>query len=486
MSTMLDPGGRARPETGGPAATQTLADVPQARRCPVRAPRTTQRDGQQGLQRDLRPDQPRHDQPRHDQPRHDQPRHDQPRQDRPRGDRARHDQSRQDQSREQHRDLPRDGRRDGNRDQRRAPSPIVQVSLDGNRPAWLVLGYRELHFVLSSPEIFTCDPRHRARRGPVSPDWAPLPGAGRRPSLLHTDGDEHRRRYRAINDVLSDVDVFLLRARAEAVTDSVIDEFAGTGSADLISAFAHQVPALALASLCGPDDLGADEIADDLVALVDNRSDAVRGHRRLLDRLRGLLADRLDEPSDDIISTLVDHPEELTDDEIVEDLAVVLGLGMRTVTAWIGTSLRLLLTDGSFALELSGGRRSVMQALTQVLWEDTPVQVAAGRWAARDIQLGGQHIQAGDMIALGLAAANSDPRVTGAGTNSAHLSFGHGAHRCPYPAQEIAEVITRTAIEVLLDRLPNIRLAVPAEALVWRRTAWNRALTALPVRFSPV
>jgi len=35
------------------------------------------------------------------------------------------------------------------------------------------------------------------------------------------------------------------------------------------------------------------------------------------------------------------------------------------------------------------------------------------------------------------------------------MSFGHGEHGCPYPAPELAEVIARTAVEVLLDRYPT-------------------------------
>ncbi|HEY7486340.1 MAG TPA: cytochrome P450, partial [Streptosporangiaceae bacterium] len=56
---------------------------------------------------------------------------------------------------------------------------------------------------------------------------------------------------------------------------------------------------------------------------------------------------------------------------------------------------------------------------------------------------------------------------------------------CPHPAQEIAEVIAEIAIEVLLDRLPDVTLAVADEALVWRASPWMRGLIALPVRFSP-
>ncbi len=125
-----------------------------------------------------------------------------------------------------------------------------------------------------------------------------------------------------------------------------------------------------------------------------------------------------------------------------------------------------------------------------MLWEDTPLQNMSGRWAIRSTQLAGQHIQTGDMLVLSCAAANGDPQVRpdsfeGPGGNHAHMSFGHGEHRCPYPAQEIAETIVRAAVEVLLDRLPDTDLAVSPDALVWRPSPWLRGLSALPVHFSP-
>lgn len=99
------------------------------------------------------------------------------------------------------------------------------------------------------------------------------------------------------------------------------------------------------------------------------------------------------------------------------------------------------------------------------------------------------------MLLLGLGAANTDPLIRqeavsgGAGhhaANGSHLAFSHGEYRCPFPAQEIAETIARTAIEVILDRLPDLRLAVPAEELVRRPSAFLRGMNALPVRFAPV
>jgi cytochrome P450 len=66
------------------------------------------------------------------------------------------------------------------------------------------------------------------------------------------------------------------------------------------------------------------------------------------------------------------------------------------------------------------------------------------------------------------------------------MSFGHGEHGCPFPAPELAEIMARTAVEVLLDRIPDVELAVPADSLQWRPSVWMRGLFALPVTFTPV
>ncbi|MBP2329039.1 cytochrome P450 [Kibdelosporangium banguiense] len=97
-------------------------------------------------------------------------------------------------------------------------------------------------------------------------------------------------------------------------------------------------------------------------------------------------------------------------------------------------------------------------------------------------------IRQDDLLILGLAAANHDPLVrpdpqmlTG---NQAYMSFSNGEHGCPYAAQEIAKVIAEAAIEVLLDRLPDVLLAVPADTLTWRPSPLFRGLSTLPVKFT--
>jgi cytochrome P450 len=224
--------------------------------------------------------------------------------------------------------------------------------------------------------------------------------------------------------------------------------------------------------------------------MIDGRERAIAGQTHLATSMAQLLADRRAEPADDVVSRMLADRGGFSDEEIAQDLMVMMAAGHQPTADWIGNSLRLMLTDDRFAASLFGGRSSVADAMNEVLWEDTPTQNVAGRWAARDTRLGGRRIRAGDLLLLGLQGANSDPQVRTDGSltggNSAHFSFGHGEHRCPFPAQEIAEVIARTGIEVVLDRLPDIDLAVPAESLTRRPSPWLRGLTELPVRFTPV
>lgn len=84
---------------------------------------------------------------------------------------------------------------------------------------------------------------------------------------------------------------------------------------------------------------------------------------------------------------------------------------------------------------------------------------------------------------LSLAAANTDPALTNdqrAG-NRAHLAWSAGPHNCP--AQSPARLIAAVAVEKLLDRLPDVELAVPVDELEWRPGPFHRALASLPVRF---
>ncbi|MEU6390964.1 cytochrome P450 [Streptomyces sp. NPDC046939] len=377
---------------------------------------------------------------------------------------------------------------------RREHGPVAPVLLDGDVPAWLVLGYSEVSYVTAHDELFARDSRRWNQWEHIPEDWPLLPFVGYQPSVLFTEGAEHRRRAGVITHALEQVDQFELARECALIADRLISAFAGSGQAELMAAFTHPLAMLAAVRMCGMPLAGTEtqDLVDDLRISLDaaEGDDPVAAYVRVGERIQRLVKEKRERPGADVTSRMIQDPAGLTDEEIVQDLISVIAAAQQPTANWICNTLRLLLTDERFALNVSGGRLSVGEALNEVLWLDTPTQNFIGRWAVRDTQLGGRRIRAGDCLVLGLAAANTDPQIwpeshVGA-ENAAHLSFSNGEHRCPYPAPLLADVIARTAVETLLDRLPDLVLAVDPAELRWRPSIWMRGLVELPVSFTPV
>ena len=60
-----------------------------------------------------------------------------------------------------------------------------------------------------------------------------------------------------------------------------------------------------------------------------------------------------------------------------------------------------------------------------------------------------------------------------------HLAFGHGIHFCV--GAPLARLEAEIAIGTLLDRFPDLSLAVPPAELRWRHSTLMRGLETLPV-----
>ena len=116
------------------------------------------------------------------------------------------------------------------REMRRDHGPVVPVLLESGEPAWLVIGYREAHRVLTDGQLFGRDPyRYHG------PDYVPPQTVGYMPDMLmFLDGQVHARRIGAVAAALAEVDQFGLRADCERFADRLIDAFAGAGEVELM------------------------------------------------------------------------------------------------------------------------------------------------------------------------------------------------------------------------------------------------------------
>ncbi|MFD0276258.1 cytochrome P450 [Kitasatospora sp. NPDC127111] len=370
--------------------------------------------------------------------------------------------------------------------------PVAPIELEPGVEAWLVLGYPELLELTRNEALFSKDSRRWRvpAEGRLAADSRLLPMTSWRPTLLNLDGAEHQRLRAAVADTLAQIDHRQLRETTEAAADALIDGWGPDGTADLIAQYARRLPLLVFTQLLGLPAEAGPHLVELISHFVDSSEKSVRANAEFQAILVDLVRRRRAVPGADLTSWLLAHPAALTDEEAVHHLVVLMVAGNETSINWTGNTLRLLLTDRRFRATLTGGRLTVSDALEEVLWRDPPTQNFPGRWATGDTVLGGQYISAGDLLVLGLAAANADPAAQGTasaghvtlGGNRAHLAWGAGKHVCP--AQHPARIIVETAVETLLHRLPDLQLAVPPGELAWRPSPWSRALVSLPVLYS--
>ncbi|MFF7649544.1 cytochrome P450 [Streptomyces sp. NPDC007983] len=373
---------------------------------------------------------------------------------------------------------------------RGAHGQVAPVLLEGGVPAWLVLGYREIRQVVTDVETFGRDSRRWNRWDEVPADWPLMPWVAHSPMIHFTEGDEHRRRSAAVSDALAVMDPFDLRARCERFADDLIDKFIGSGTADLVFDYVYSVPALAMGTMFGLPEERLEYLAEAVTVSLLSTDQAMAAQQRAAGEVRRLVEEKRETPGPDVTSRYLHNCPDLTDEQLVGDLMVMMAAGMPAASYWIGNTVRLMLTDDRFAVTLAGGRRSIGEAMNEVLWADSPLQNVIGRFATRDTRLGGQYIRAGDLLVLGFAAANADPLLWPDATpdyagNNSYVSFSSGDYGCPAGAPELGKIIAETSIEVLLDRIPDLRLAVEPGELEWTESLWYRCLSSLPVVFTP-
>jgi cytochrome P450 len=367
--------------------------------------------------------------------------------------------------------------------------PVAPVLLEGDVPAWLVLGYRENMEVARTPTRFSRDSRNWRdwNEGLIKPESPLVPMLGWRPDCVSQEGEEHQRLRAAVNESLARFDRHGVRRHIQRYANRLIDGFAETGRAELLTQYAQQLPMLVLTRLFGmPEEVGP-RLVEACTGLIKGGEKAMAYNDYILEALRQLAEQKRADPGHDFASWLIEHPAGLTEDEVQNHLRLVLIAANETTTNLVANTLRMVLTDPRFRASLTGGLMTLPDAVEQVLWDEPPLMVCPGRFAMGDMEFAGQRIKAGDLLVLGLAAGNADPAVrpdlsVPVHGNRSHLAFNRGPHECP--GQDIGRAITDTAVDALLARLPDIRLAVPESELSWTSSTWSRHLNELPAQFT--
>ncbi|GAA3885531.1 cytochrome P450 [Streptomyces lacrimifluminis] len=392
----------------------------------------------------------------------------------------------------------------------REHAPVHRTKLPSGVEAWLVTRYGDAKQALADPRL-SKNPAHHDEPAHAKGKTG-IPGERKTElmtHLLNIDPPDHTRLRRLVAKAFTPRRVAEFAPRVQELTDHLIDQFAASGSADLIHEFAFPLPIYAICDLLGVPREDQDDFRDWAGMMIRHGGGPRGGVARSVKKMRGYLAELIHrkrealsdvpEPGEDLISGLIrasDEGEHLTENEAAAMAFILLFAGFETTVNLIGNGVFALLThpEQRARLQASLGVKdsSLLETgIEELLRYDGPVELATWRFATQPLSIGGQGIAAGDPVLVVLAAADRDPaRFADPDTldlgrrDNQHLGYGHGIHYCL--GAPLARLEGRSALATLLTRLPDLQLASDPAELRWRGGLIMRGLRTLPVEFTPV
>ena len=205
--------------------------------------------------------------------------------------------------------------------------------------------------------------------------------------------------------------------------------------------------------------------------------------------VRELVERKQSNPGEDILTGLIEaeeNGERLSEDEIVAMVFLLVIAGYETTVHLIANGILTLLENPEQLKRLREQPELMDSAVEEILRHRGPVHGTKMNYATEDVTIHGVTIRKGAPVIPMFGAANHDPRAFDdpevfdvARTPNRHLSFGHGNHFCL--GAQLARMETKVALTTLLERNPNLRLAVdPSEIEIQNMPFWHR-LHSLPV-----
>ena len=334
----------------------------------------------------------------------------------------------------------------------------------------------------------------------MSADATPEFKLRRRESILSAEGDTHVRLRRLVAPAFSPRRADTLRPAMRDVVNGLVDAVAHTGRVDMASDICEPYPIPIICELLGAPKRDWELFsrwATDVLRIFDNnfRNDMpliMAAQDELEAYVRGLIAERREEPRDDLLTDLIAAEEagdKLTNEELVMMVEAVIVGGTDTTRNQLGLAVDLLLDHPDEWKRLADDPSVAARVVEETMRLNGAVR-ATGRVASCDIDYKGVLFPAGTLVFPLLAAANRDASIFHDPTsfdasqresNQPQLTFGSGIHYCLGAALARAEL--QEALPLLARRMPNIRRA--GEPRYKIATAGIFGPTSLPIEFDP-
>ncbi|HEV7964716.1 MAG TPA: cytochrome P450 [Actinoplanes sp.] len=366
----------------------------------------------------------------------------------------------------------------------REQEPVARVTLPSGSEVWALSRLEDIRTMLADPR-FSSDRLHEN-----FPTFTPgaRPARLGKPSMISLDPPEHGPARRAVLGEFTVKRMASLRPRIQDIVDECIDTMlAGPRPADLVAALALPVPSLVICELLGVPYADHDFFqarSAQLLRRTTASADRIAAVTQIRDYIAGLIAQKRDNPSDDLLSRQLEQGADT--EELVSIGFLLLLAGHETTANMISLGTMTLLDDPKSLAKVKADPAVTPQAVEELLRYFTIADLVTSRVAMEDVEIGGVLIRAGEgVIALG-HTANRDPAAFADGDTfdiergaRHHVAFGFGAHQCL--GQNLARLELQIVFDTLFRRVPGLRLTAPVDELPFKTDGSIYGLYMLPV-----
>jgi cytochrome P450 len=327
----------------------------------------------------------------------------------------------------------------------------------------LLTRYRDVSEVAHDPARFTSR-RIVVNEVPTTRRGLPLPP-------INYDPPQHTAFRRVVLPYFTPKAMLRWEEPIREICERQLDALAGRTECDIATEYAQAVPSELTALMLGVPVEDAPMFRRWIQQLLEigpvDTTLLMETTTAMSDYLRDVMESRRDDRGEDVVSFILDQRDagaEMTDDDVVNTLFLLLIAGIDTTWSAIGFSLLHLATHPEDRRRLAAEPDLVPQATEEFLRAYSPVTIA--RIATTDTEVGGCPVSAGDWVMMSFPAANRDPEVFDRAdevvidrAENRHAAFGLGVHRCL--GSNLARLEMVIAIEAWMKRFPEFHLTDP-------------------------
>ncbi|MFA5710874.1 cytochrome P450 [Mycolicibacterium sp.] len=352
-----------------------------------------------------------------------------------------------------------------------------------NVPAWLVTDHQNVKAVLADRAASVQNIPDPSRGD--SGDQA-MPGF-----FLAMDPPQQTRLRKMLAREFTPRRMEAMRPTVERIVNNLIDAMLEKpGSGDIVEDIALPLPSLVICELLGVpyDKHDWFQVETRKVLDSDAAPEEVNGAiMAVMQYLGELTAAKLENPGDDLISLLLNHVRsgDLEVAEVAGMATLLLMAGHETTGNMISLGMFTLLEHPDQLEQIRQDPTLLPGAVEELLRFDDIIGNLP-RTITADVEIGGHTFKEGDIVMVAMDAANRDPKVFDDPNTlnirrdaRSHIAFGYGIHVCL--GAPLARVELQVVINALLQRIPTLKVAVPAEEVEVKSDARIFGLKALPV-----